>query len=1067
MSTRLFSEFTSERGNDWRVEITDVDFSGTATEFNCEAPGFLLEYHGGENLFSPLMPSTLSVRMLVQSATDAAFIADLASFTEGRYYVKLYEDPDGSNTLHWFGLLTPESIRIPDQARPYGIELRAICGLATLSRKEYDSAFSVLTDNSAKDRVLAALAHIPQQRVQVPVLTNYLRVAHDVNPVTADATDTFIEDVYFGVEVYDPGLGARKLESCEQLLAQVALMMNARLLMYRGTWMLLPMGRFCTVSGVLGAVAQYDKNGTSLGTTTIYPNNQIDQINRHRLGGDFYYLPAVSKITRNVNYFGNSPFAGSRQLYPNPMRIVGHTTTSDPTSYTVSGSAGTTIAADKTLKVRGYAFITVPWTYTTVPDYDPQSRVHRCRVELKVKCGTLYLRRNIAHAYNSTEIDAADLHDPSGQINATIFNLQEPEPYTWTTNEASRVHFWTDILINGHSTYEGDPVTDQIDFEFLTPTLGSAENADVEITLQVRGYNGEASPSNPDAYGAAPNFYNAGSSKVFADVACYIGDGTDNGDILTFGAELDNGASEQMQITTGFYAEGPSSDVLNFNGAALVDASGANHTSFKSVNLSTGAALNTLLCIDQLEHFGRQQECYHGDFQSSDIITPASHLLFDSKKWAVLAMRHEGSSDLYDIELTAIQALGTLDPDSVDEVRRTIEIIHTPAGSIGSVQEAVERGRKDLMSITADIETDVAAALRTSDASGGSSSILLEYLGDVKISSPAEGQILEYNTAAQRWANTTPAAQGLGAENQTIAEGVTRDIVIDGDVSNNSYFRIVDSGGNIIFSIQNYGTVLNIVQYFGLIAYRSTATVQGAIALYEAAASGTNFIQIKAPNSLSSDQLITLPDSYGSSGQVLSTNGAGTLSWITPSSGGSGPAEIPLFVLAGRTQWTTTNAGRRMQCGNIAYGYNFYIWSQVVNGTAQTYSASDAVDTTTKTMANYWIYNMSQSWVSDSKKVRVKWSSRFQNLSGSTLGVSIWHIASMTVGSYQNADTIRLIAKSPDITPGSDSLVVYGGEFTGSTAYSGGRIMALLEHRSGTLSTTAYAYINLSLFAVD
>lgn len=55
----------------------------------------------------------------------------------------------------------------------------------------------------------------------------------------------------------------------------------------------------------------------------------------------------------------------------------------------------------------------------------------------------------------------------------------------------------------------------------------------------------------------------------------------------------------------------------------------------------------------------------------------------------------------------------------------------------------------------------------------------------------------------------------------------------------------------------------------------------GQIMMRELAASGTNTYTLKAPDALTVDRSLTFPDSNGSSGQVLSTNGSGVLSWVT------------------------------------------------------------------------------------------------------------------------------------------------------------------------------------------
>jgi len=49
---------------------------------------------------------------------------------------------------------------------------------------------------------------------------------------------------------------------------------------------------------------------------------------------------------------------------------------------------------------------------------------------------------------------------------------------------------------------------------------------------------------------------------------------------------------------------------------------------------------------------------------------------------------------------------------------------------------------------------------------------------------------------------------------------------------------------------------------------------------------GANYVSIKAPNSLSADYTYTLPSTYGTSGQLLQTDGSGGLTWAT--GGGTG-----------------------------------------------------------------------------------------------------------------------------------------------------------------------------------
>ena len=58
-----------------------------------------------------------------------------------------------------------------------------------------------------------------------------------------------------------------------------------------------------------------------------------------------------------------------------------------------------------------------------------------------------------------------------------------------------------------------------------------------------------------------------------------------------------------------------------------------------------------------------------------------------------------------------------------------------------------------------------------------------------------------------------------------------------------------------------------------------TGSSQGTLRLYENTGNGTNFIGVAAPASVGSNVTFTLPSADGSSGQVIQTNGSGTLSF--------------------------------------------------------------------------------------------------------------------------------------------------------------------------------------------
>jgi hypothetical protein len=69
-------------------------------------------------------------------------------------------------------------------------------------------------------------------------------------------------------------------------------------------------------------------------------------------------------------------------------------------------------------------------------------------------------------------------------------------------------------------------------------------------------------------------------------------------------------------------------------------------------------------------------------------------------------------------------------------------------------------------------------------------------------------------------------------------------------------------------------------------AYTSNINIAGSKEL-RLLGSGSTYVGFVAPSSITSNKIWTLPSADGSSNQVLTTNGSGTLSWSTPSGGSS------------------------------------------------------------------------------------------------------------------------------------------------------------------------------------
>jgi hypothetical protein len=83
------------------------------------------------------------------------------------------------------------------------------------------------------------------------------------------------------------------------------------------------------------------------------------------------------------------------------------------------------------------------------------------------------------------------------------------------------------------------------------------------------------------------------------------------------------------------------------------------------------------------------------------------------------------------------------------------------------------------------------------------------------------------------------------------------------------------------------GTVLTLSDSVNTTTVNLIIDNQKEIRFRETTANGTNYVALKAPASLSADLTFTLPSSDGTSGQVISTNGSGVLSFVTVTADGT------------------------------------------------------------------------------------------------------------------------------------------------------------------------------------
>ena len=164
-----------------------------------------------------------------------------------------------------------------------------------------------------------------------------------------------------------------------------------------------------------------------------------------------------------------------------------------------------------------------------------------------------------------------------------------------------------------------------------------------------------------------------------------------------------------------------------------------------------------------------------------------------------------------------------------------------------------------------------------------------------------DGQLLIGNSTGNTLTKAT-LTQGSGITITNSAGAITiaatggggsGDVVGPASSTDNAFTRFDGTTGKLLQN--STGATLSDTggaTFTGSVDVAGTSTAGSNIKLYEDTDNGTNYVSFKAPDTIAANVTWTLPSADGTSAQVLSTNGSGTLSWAT-AGGGSGDVVGP------------------------------------------------------------------------------------------------------------------------------------------------------------------------------
>ena len=248
MAERLYAEFTSSLNADYRVEIHDTDFVGSATAVALK-DGFRLDIDAPSRAFSEaILPGTLEFTIIIRDLAET-LKDDIVTSSESRFSVLVEKDGD----LYWSGALVPDIGEIKDEGPEYEVNLRAVCGLGLLADYEYidetptsDKWTNTFSGFERLIKIVAlCLKKLPHVQTHFTGATDFIKSVinwhHSGQPFDdPDNTNDPLYNVYVLQSVFagiQPSGNAKPL-SCLAVIEAILDTFNARIVQVGGIWLI-------------------------------------------------------------------------------------------------------------------------------------------------------------------------------------------------------------------------------------------------------------------------------------------------------------------------------------------------------------------------------------------------------------------------------------------------------------------------------------------------------------------------------------------------------------------------------------------------------------------------------------------------------------------------------------------------------------------------------------------------------------------------------------------------------------------------------------------------------------
>ena len=350
------SEFTDEKGTDWKVKIVDgtISTGDLNHAFTLGPDGFRLTYDFDNfDRAKPIVGSRVQITLFHNDSLDTQFntlYSNLDSAEEGTYRIEIYRDQDSANECWWVGEILPEQTIIPDQYPSAPVTLTAVDGLGNLKGIDYNNAGSAYTGtNPITGHIYNCLNKVHSSNFwgSGDVLCYFFEdfIGKEYKDYVASAQKQQLENAWVKHETFYniDDEGVKQYFNAYEVLESICKTFNSFIFMAQGRFWFVPLGAIQShgsngldiaheIRG--GGVVSYNTSA-NVTFSQAFGNNSADF--EKLAGWERSSTPAFKEVIRTRDYQGDKPYLYRGNYTPGTLLSDEDAARESGTQFLISG----------------------------------------------------------------------------------------------------------------------------------------------------------------------------------------------------------------------------------------------------------------------------------------------------------------------------------------------------------------------------------------------------------------------------------------------------------------------------------------------------------------------------------------------------------------------------------------------------------------------------------------------------------------------------------------------------------------------------------------------------------